>query len=70
MEVPLRLTLVDDKRGVDLGFVDIGTPQGLGTAAWAQTPTAGRFASVVWGEPVWTGWLVTGVLVAAALAAS
>ena len=69
-EVPLRLTLVDDKRGVDLGFVDIGTPQGLGTAAWAQTPTAGRDASSGMGENLFgpDGWSFV-VLVAAALAA-
>ena len=61
-EVPLRLTLVDDKRGVDLGFVDIGTPQGLGTAAHANANCRAICFEWYGGEPVWTGWLVTGVL--------
>ena len=49
--------------GVDLGFVDIGTPQGLGTPGLGANANC-RAICFEWygGEPVWTGWLVTGVL--------
>ena len=45
LDVPLRLTLVDGKRGVDLGFVHIGSTQGLGTAAWVYAPEGGSMSA-------------------------
>ncbi len=38
MDTDLRLTLVDGERGVDLGFVRLGSPQGLSQAEWARGP--------------------------------
>jgi len=67
-DVPLRVTLVDGKRGVDLGFIQIGSEEGLGSAAWVQAaalePTTGTGSAVFGPE----GWSLL-VLVAAAVAA-